>query len=294
MSQGPKAVGRRQMLKLMGLGSAALSLSAATQPHTYADGRFGGAAETNKHPRKLTLETRLTREFGVRYPFVAAGMAFVSMPTLVAAVSNAGGIGVLGVAPEPPAGLQMLIRQVKALTAYPFGVDFIHDTTAFGPAVIDEHIDICFAETIPLVVFHIDIPPSAWVERLQAGGAKVWMQAASVEQALEACSVGVDAIIAQGRQAGGHNKSKTRTLKLLRQVIDAIRGRMVLAAGGIADGAGVVRALANGADGVWVGTRLVASAEAYAAEEYKRRLTQAHGHATAITTAIGPEYPNVP
>ena len=111
---------------------------------------------------------------------------------------------------------------------------------------------------------------------------------------MEAAGAGVDAIVAQGRQAGGHNKSVVRTIPLVRRVIDAVQPLMVLASGGIATGADVAEALANGADGVWVGTRMVASVEAYAHEDYKRRILEAHGLATAVTTAFGPEYPNVP
>jgi enoyl-[acyl-carrier protein] reductase II len=175
-----------------------------------------------------------------------------------------------------------------------FGVDLLHDTTAFGPATTDGHIDVCIAEGVKLVVFHFNVPPRDWVDRLHAAGCRVWQQAASVEQAVAAVEIGVDAVIAQGRQAGGHNKSVVRTLPLLRRVIRAVRPAIVLASGGIATGADVAEALAAGADGVWVGTRMVASAEAYAHPQYKRRLVAAHGHATDVTTAFGPEYPNVP
>ena len=230
----------------------------------------------------------------MRFPFVSAGMGFVSYPPLVTAVSNAGGIGVLGNAIEPAPSTQQLIRMIAAGTTRLFGVDLLHDTTAFGPATTDEHIDVCVAERVRLVVFHFNVPPRHWVDRLHAGGCRVWMQAASVEQAVEAAQAGVDAIVAQGTQAGGHNKSVVRTLPLLRDVITAVKPLMVLASGGIATGADVAAALVNGADGVWVGTRMVASLEAYAHIEYKRRLLAAPDPATAITTAFGPEFPNVP
>jgi enoyl-[acyl-carrier protein] reductase II len=147
---------------------------------------------------------------------------------------------------------------------------------------------------VRLVVFHMNVPSRAWIDRLHAAGCRVWQQAASVEQAIEAATLGVDAVIAQGRQAGGHNRSTVRTLPLLRRVVRAVRPLMVLASGGIATGADVAEALAAGADGVWVGTRMVASAEAFAHPDYKRRLLGAHGRATAVTTAFGPEYPAVP
>ena len=241
-----------------------------------------------------TLWTRLTHEYGIRYPFVGAGMGFVSMPSLVAAVSNAGGLGVLGNGVEPAAGTQLLIRAVKASTSKPFGVGFMMDDSALGPLVTDAHIDVCVAERVGLVVFHMNVPPAWWVHRLHAIGAKVWMQVGSVQQAEQAVAAGMDAIVAQGTEAGGHNKSSTPLLKLLPAVVEAVHPTMVLASGGIADGKSVVRALSRGAEGVWVGTRLVASNEAYAHPEYKRRLAAATGKRTVITTMFGPEYPNRP
>lgn len=183
---------------------------------------------------------------------------------------------------------------IKDGTDQLFGVNFLHDTTAFGPATTDAHIEVCVAERVPLVVFHFNVPPRQWVDQLHGSGARVWQQAASVEQAVEAADIGVGAIVAQGRQAGGHNKSTTPTARLLREVLQAVHPVMVLASGGSATGADIVGALGGGADGVWVGTRMVASTEAFAHAEYKRRLLRAHGYATAITTAFGPEYPNVP
>ena len=275
---------RRQLLALSAAAGASLAVQSAV----------AAGDEAARKQGKPALQTRLTREYGVRFPFVGAGMGFVSMPPLVAAVSNAGGIGVLGNAIEPAAGTQALIQAIRAATPNLFGVDFIVDTSAFGPTVTDAHIDVCVAERVGLVVFHMNVPSQVWVDRLHAAGARVWMQAGSVSQAVEAAGLGVDAIIAQGVQAGGHNKSTTPTLEQLSRIIDAVHPLMVLASGGIADGASVVRALAHGADGVWVGTRLVASTEAYAHEEYKRRILEATGSSSVITTMFGPEYPDRP
>ena len=285
----PFDISRRRLLTLLGAAGGAVAALGAS-------GR-GGDADTGddqRGVRRPSLNTRLTREYGVRHPFVSAGMGFVSYPPLVTAVSNAGGIGVLGNAIEPPPSTEMLIRMIGAGTSGSFGVDFIHDTTAFGPATTDAHIDVCVAQHVKLVVFHQNVPPRAWIDRLHAAGCRVWQQAASVEQAVDAVDAGVDAVVAQGKQAGGHNKSVTPTIPLLRRVIQAVHPVMVLASGGIATGADVALALLNGAEGVWVGTRMVATTEAYAHPDYKRRLLEAHGRATAVTTAFGPEYPNVP
>src|SRR5687767_8597433 len=115
-NKGPAGsrMNRRQLLALSGIGGTAIALS---QPGSAGATAPGGTSRT------LSLKTRLTREYGVRFPFVGAGMGFVSMPALVAAVSNAGGIGVLGNAIEPPPGTLALIRQIRTLTDKPFGVD---------------------------------------------------------------------------------------------------------------------------------------------------------------------------
>jgi nitronate monooxygenase len=293
--------GRRRLLRLLGAAGALTTLGAAGPPRS-GSRMEGDPIETasadhdtgDSRRHRSSLSTRLTREYGVRYPFVSAGMGFVSYPPLVTAVCNAGGIGVLGNAVEPPPSTQALIRMISQGTTGLFGVDLLHDTTAFGPATTDAHIDVCAGEGVRLVVFHMNVPPRRWVDRLHAAGCRVWQQAASVEQAIEAANLGVDAVIAQGRQAGGHNKSVVRTMPLLRRVIRAVKPLMVLASGGIATGADVAEALVSGAEGVWVGTRMVASVEAFAHADYKRRLLGAHGRATAVTTAFGPEYPNVP
>src|SRR5262245_2148587 len=193
-------ISRRRLLALLG-GSAAATMAGTGRARAATTSPSGAGGEALA--QTPSLHTRLTIEYGVPFPFVSAGMGFVSYPPLVTAVSNAGGIGVLGNAIEPPPSTAQLIRLIAERTTGVFGVDFLHDTTAFGPATTDDHIEVCVAERVKLVVFHFNVPPQRWVDRLHEGGARVWMQAASVEQAQEAASIGVDAIVAQGKQAGG-------------------------------------------------------------------------------------------
>lgn len=238
------------------------------------------------------LRTRLTEQYGLDTPFVSAGMGFLALPELVAAVSNAGGLGLLGAVPQFPPAVQQMIRKTRSLTTRPFGVDFVVENAAFGPLCTEEHMDVCIAEQVRIVVFFWNLPPAAWIERLHNSGAKVWLQAGTLERAEEAVASGVDAVIIQGTEAGGHNQGAAGLFTLLPAVRDAIPSIPVIAAGGISDGRGVAAALALGADGVCVGTRLIASDEAYAHAEYKRRIIAAQAGDTTLTRLFGPEWPN--
>jgi len=160
----------------------------------------------------------------------------------------------------------------------------------FGPASTPEHVQVCLDAGISLVVFHHDPPPADWVRRLAVAGTRVWMQVSSVELADAAVELGVHGLVAQGREAGGHTRATVPLAELLGQLRRAHPDTLLLAAGGISEGTAVAAALRAGADGVWVGTRLVASEEAYAHPEYKERLVRSTG-ATVSTTAFGPEWP---
>lgn len=276
---------RRRLLQAVGTGGVAWALGA----------RPGRAQEVGR-PAEPEIRTRLTETFGLEHPFVGAGMGFVALPELVAAVSEAGGLGVLGVAPEPPPVFAERLAQIRALTSRPFGVDFFLATSpTLGPTTVDGHIEIAAAAGVDLVVFHFGIPFAAWVASLKSAGSRIWIQVPSVEQARAARDAGADGLVVQGKEAGGHNRSTTPLHHLLGDVRDELGdGVLMLAAGGIATGADVVSALAHGADGVWVGTRLVASAEAYAHPEWKRRIVQAQSKESVVTTLFGPELPCQP
>jgi len=267
---------RRQWLGIAGGAGAAIALG-------------GKRAGADCGP---SLETRLVTEYGARYPIANAGMSFVGLEELAIAVANAGGIGMYGAAPEPPPVVDARLAAIDAATSGPFGVDFIVASSALGDFTTQDHIDVAAAHQVPVVAFHWAVPPVAWIDQLHAAGSRVWVQAGDPDFARDALAAGADGIIAQGRSAGGHNRNSTiPTLVLVERIrAEVSETCLLLAAGGIATGERLVRAIAAGADGGWMGTRFVAATESYAHPEYKQRLVHAGPAATAFTTAFGPEW----
>jgi enoyl-[acyl-carrier protein] reductase II len=234
-----------------------------------------------------TLSTRLTREYGVEHPIALAGMAFVgTAPDLAIAICKAGGIGSLAVGPLPAPAVLALVRAVRQATDRPLNVNFITFLCR------GEQIDVCIDEGVPIVSFHWGHPARATIERLHAAGVKVWEQVGSVETARMAVADGIDLVIAQGSEAGGHNYGSLPTFVLTPAVVEAVAPIPVLAAGGLATGRQLAAALALGAVGGWVGTRFIASAEAFAHPLYKQRLVEADGTQTRLTNIYGPDMPH--
>lgn len=232
--------------------------------------------------------TPLTQKFGLKAPIINAGMAFVAGPELAAAVADAGGLGMLGGAMLPAEGLRMMIRATRERTVGPFGVDLI------GDFIDDTHIDVLVEERVPVVVFFWSPPSPAQVARLKSGGVGFWMQVGSVREARASAQLGAEALIVQGQQAGGHNRSEARLQPLLDAVRCALPELPLIAAGGIIDGTTMAAALSQGADAVWCGTRFLAASEADAHDGYKARVVQAQGACTKLTTVFGPEWPGQP
>jgi NAD(P)H-dependent flavin oxidoreductase YrpB (nitropropane dioxygenase family) len=231
------------------------------------------------------LSTSITRAFGLTTPIVNAGMAMIARPALAAAVCEAGGLGTIGSDINPPDVLRDLVRQTKALTTRPFGVDLI------GDFVTSEHISVLIEEQVAVAIFFWTLPTVAHVERLRQSGVKVWMQIGRVAEADQAVALDADALIVQGAEAGGHNRAEASTMTLFPR----IRGRFpilpLLAAGGIVDGRTMAAALVLGADAVWCGSRFLASQEAEAHDAYKARVLSADVGDTAILSIYGPEWP---
>ena len=168
------------------------------------------------------IRTRLTEDYALATPFVSAGMGFLSLPPLAAAVSNAGGLGMPALGAAPPNALRETIRAARGLTSKPFGVDFIVETTAFGTLTVDQHIDVCIEEKLPVVAFFWKPPEQDWTDRLKAAGIRVWLQTGSVEIARHAVGSGVEVITAQGGEAGGHNQGTVGLFTPLPSMVNAV------------------------------------------------------------------------
>lgn len=234
------------------------------------------------------ISTRFTEKYDLAIPLTQAGMAFAGMnPPLGIAVSEAGAMGsIAGVGIIPPEGVEMLVGGMQAGTQKPFHVNFITIYTS------QAHIDLMCKMRPAAVSFHWGHPEKVWIDQLHAAGIDVWEQVGSVEAAQQAVASGIDVVIAQGSEAGGHNYGTAGTMALTPAIVDVVAGRaLVLASGGIVDGRGMAAALMLGADGVWVGTRFVASQEASVAMEYKDRLVAAGTGSTQLTHVFGRHHP---
>ena len=234
----------------------------------------------------MELRTRFTEAFGLTTPIAQAGMAFVGMtPDLAVAVSNAGALGSLGVGLMPAPALAQTVAAIRAGTGRPFNVNFI------TPLAVPAQIEVVGSAAVAVASFHWGHPPRAWIDELHAAGVRVFEQVGSVVDAKRAVDDGVDLVVAQGREAGGHNYATLPTFALVPLVVDAVAPALVLASGGIADGRGLAAALMLGADGAWVGTRFVATTESAAHDGYKSRVVAADATETVRTALFGPDTP---
>lgn len=296
----------------------------------------------------MSLDTRVSAMLGIRHPILLAGMGRASTPELAAAVSNAGGLGVIGAASCGPNQLRAWIRRTRALTDRPFGVDTLlpasvrreaaapagGGSNAGGPApseMLPQHrrlaaeflareglevpdqatldrildrdpadrdgpaplsraffeaqMEVVIEERVPLYAAGLG-NPGPWMERLKANGTVVVSVVGTTRHARQVAEAGVDIIVAQGHDGGGHN-APVGSMALIPQVVDAVAGRIpVLGAGGIGDGRGVAAALMLGAEGAWIGTAFLATEEAGISGPQKQALVAGNDEGTTISRSV--------
>ena len=205
----------------------------------------------------------------------------------MAAVSAAGGLGMLALTWQGPAQARRSIRRVRELTSRPFGANLVLEFP------VADLLSVCLDEGVPVIsTFWGD--PSEAGRRVRAAGALHLHTVGAVDEAVRAAACGVDAIVAQGWEAGGHVRGRSTTMVLVPAVVDAVGPVPVMAAGGIADGRGVAAALALGAQGAWMGTRFLATHEAFTHDVYRRHLVSAAADDTVHTGCFDGGWPGAP
>ena len=221
------------------------------------------------------MRTRITELLGIEYPIIQGGMAWVAEYHLAAAVSNAGGLGLIGTASAPAEWVREQIREAKKLTDKPFGINIM----MISPYA-DEVAKVAVEEGVAVVTTGAG-SPEKYMKMWKEAGIKVIPVVASVAMAKRMLRCGADALVAEGTEAGGHIGENT-TMVLVPQVVDAVE-IPVIAAGGIADGRGIAAAFMLGAEGVQIGTRFVVTEEAQVHENYKDCILKARDIDSRVT-----------
>lgn len=236
----------------------------------------------------MTIDTPLCRSLGIDHPVVQAPIGSVSTPELAAAVSNAGGLGHLAITWRDHDETRRVIEETAERTDAPFAVNLVLDDAATERPTA-AHLDAALAAGAPIVSFSFgDAAP--FVERVHEAGALAIQTVHSAAAARRAADAGVDAVVTQGIEAGGHVQSDVATTALVPRVADAV-DVPVIAAGGIADGRGIAGVLALGADAAWLGTRFLAATEARIHDRYRERLLDAAETDTRFTDVFDKGWP---
>jgi nitronate monooxygenase len=231
------------------------------------------------------FDTPFCRLVGIPLPIVQAPIGGLAVPELAAAVSEAGGLGMIALTWAEPTDIDAKIARVQALTDRPFGVNLILRTLQ------EERLRRCLDAGARIIsLFWGD--PAPLVPIAHDGGAIVLHTVGDVDEAKRAVDAGVDVVVAQGWEAGGHVRGEVSTMALVPAVVDAVGSTPVVAAGGIADGRGLAAVLALGASAGWLGTRFVMSAEAPAATRYRDLLAAANVTSTVHSTLFDIGWPN--
>jgi len=234
------------------------------------------------------LTTPLCRRLGITHPIIQAPIS--ALPEFVAAVSNAGALGMIQGTWLKADDLRRTIAEVRRRTTRPFGVNFVLSLTED-----QEHVQLAPAleARVPVIsTFWAD--PAPVIERIHASGALVLHTVGSAEEARRAVDLGVDAVVAQGVEAGGHVWGDVGTMVLTPAVVDAVPDAPVIAAGGIADGRGLAAALALGAEAAWVGTRLLLAREFEGHPDYRRAIIAARETDTVLSSVFDEGWADAP
>ena len=221
------------------------------------------------------LRTAICELLGIEHPIIQGGMAHIATFELVSAVSNAGGLGIIGCGYYEPEWVRNQIRLTKQKTQKPFGIN-----VPLTSPHVKEVIEVILQEGVPIITTGT-ASPKPYIHRLKLAGMKVIPVIATVSAARHVEEAGADAVVADGMESGGHI-GETTTMALVPQVVDAVK-IPVIAAGGIADGHGLAAALSLGAAGVQMGTRFVCSTECIAHSNFKFKILEADDHATTVT-----------
>ncbi len=231
--------------------------------------------------------TRLCQLLGTEVPIVQAPIGNASCPELVAAVCEAGALGMLSVTWRKLPEVRRVIREVRDRTARPFGVNLVLE---WGQ---DERLDACLEEGVRIVSFFWG-DPARYIDRVHQAGGTVMHTVGSGAEARQRIGDGVDVVVAQGTESGGHVWGEVSTMALVPAVVNAVDPVPVIAAGGVADARGIAAAMALGASGVWMGTRFVATRESAAHPAYKRAVLEAVETDAVYTHVFDGGWPRAP
>jgi len=234
------------------------------------------------------LMTRGCQFLGTELAILGGAMSWVSERNLVSAISNAGGFGVIATGAMPPSLLREEIKATQALTSKPFGVNLI----TMHPQ-LDALMDVCIEEKITHVVLAGGLPPSSAILKLKEAGIKVMCFAPALVLAKKLLRLGVDALIIEGMEAGGH-VGPVSTSVLVQEILPHIREIPVFVAGGIGRGDTIVSYLELGAAGCQLGTRFVCATESIAHPKFKRAFITGHARDAVISTQLDPRFPVIP
>ena len=266
----------------------ASDLRAPDSPSMTASETAAPLARGSAMPLGASLQMRpFCRRLGLTAPVVQAPVGSATTPELAAAVSHAGGLGMLALTWTAPGSIRDRIRATRALTDRPFGVNLVLEWDQH------ERIRACADESVAVVsTFWGD--PRPYVAGIHAGGALHLHTVGSAEEARRAVDAGVDVIVAQGWEAGGRVRGEVAALPLVPAVVDAVQPVPVIAAGGVADGRGLAAVLLLGADAAWVGTRFLLAQEANVHDEWRARIRAASETSTLHATIFDGGWPGSP